>query len=173
MTVRLITLSLRQVLRLLLLTCRSSRSKDLELLVLRQELAVLRRQVPHPKTKREERLVLTVLQRLRPVHERLSSLFTPDTLRRWHRELVRRKWDGPHRINKRKTIPLRTQLIGHGRPTRATSGSPAPPFAPRELSVPAKERLWRDEEGAPAPSRQQPGEGGEAPDPQGDKRRAH
>ena len=48
MTVRLITLSLRQVLRLLLLTCRSSRSKDLELLVLRQELAVLRRQVPHP-----------------------------------------------------------------------------------------------------------------------------
>ncbi len=87
-TVRLITLSLRQILRLLLLTCRSSRSKDLELLVLRQELAVLRRQVPHPKTKREERLVLTVLQRLRPVHERLSSLFTPDTLRHWHRELA-------------------------------------------------------------------------------------
>ncbi len=111
MTVRLITLSLRQVLRLLLLACRSSRSKDLELLVLRQELAVPRRQVPHPKTKREERLVLTVLQWLRPLHERLSSLFTHDTLRRWHRELVRRKWDGPHRINKRKTIPLQTQLV--------------------------------------------------------------
>ncbi|MFZ2058441.1 MAG: hypothetical protein WAV54_13620 [Acidimicrobiales bacterium] len=77
-------LSLRQVLRLLLLTCRSSRSKDLELLVLRQELAVLRRQVSHPKTRREERLVLTVLQRLRPLHEHLSNLFTPDTLRRWH-----------------------------------------------------------------------------------------
>jgi hypothetical protein len=95
-----------KVLRLLLLTCRSSRSKDLELLVLRQELAVLRRQVPHPKTRREERLVLTVLQRLRPVYERLSNLFTPDTLRRWHREFVRRKWDDPHPINKRKTIPL-------------------------------------------------------------------
>ena len=52
-------------------------------------------------------------------------------------------------------------LIVNGRPTRATRGSPAPPFAPRELSVPTKERLWRDEEGAPAPSRQQPGEGGE------------
>jgi len=110
-TVRLITLSLRQVLRLLLLTCRSSRSKDLELLVLRQELAVLRRQVPHPKTTREERLVLTVIQRLRPLRERLSNLFTPDTLRRWHRELVRSKWERPYRINKRKTIPLQTQLL--------------------------------------------------------------
>jgi putative transposase len=110
-TVRLITLSLRQVLRLLLLACKSSRSKDAELLVLRQELAVLRRQVPHPKTRHEERLILTVLQWLRPLHERLSNLFTPDTLRRWHRELVRRKWDGPHRINKRKTIPLQTQLV--------------------------------------------------------------
>jgi hypothetical protein len=67
--------------------------------------------VPHPKTRREERLVLTVVQWLRPLHERLSSLFTPDTLRRWHRELVRRKWDGSHRINKRKTIPLETQLV--------------------------------------------------------------
>ena len=53
------------------------------------------------------------------------------------------------------------ELNRHGRPTRATRGSPAPPFAPRELSVPTKGRLWRDEEGAPAPSRQQPGEGGE------------
>jgi hypothetical protein len=59
-----------------LLTCRSSRSKDLELLVLRQEIAVLRRQVPHPKTTHEERLVLTVLQRLRPLRERLSNLFS-------------------------------------------------------------------------------------------------
>ncbi|MGA2529823.1 MAG: hypothetical protein ABSG36_11745 [Acidimicrobiales bacterium] len=62
MTVSLITLSLRQVLRLLLLTCRSSRSKYLELLVLRQGLAILRHRIPHPKTRREERLVLTVLQ---------------------------------------------------------------------------------------------------------------
>jgi hypothetical protein len=50
------------------------------------------------------------------------------------------------------------ELVGHGRPTRATRGSPAPPFAPR---CQRSERLWRDEEGAPAPSRQQPGEGGE------------
>ena len=111
MTVRLITLSLRQVLRLLLLACRSSRSKDLELLVLRQELVVLRRQVPHPKTRQEERLVLTVLQRLRPAHERLSNLFTPDTLRRWHRELVRAKWRFSHRVVSRPRISLETQVM--------------------------------------------------------------
>jgi transposase InsO family protein len=111
MTARLILIALRQVLRLLLLSCRSSRSKDLELLVLRQELVVLRRQVPHPKTRREERLVLTVIQYLRPARERLSNLFTPDALRRWHRELVRRKWDRPHRINPKRAIPLQTQLL--------------------------------------------------------------
>jgi hypothetical protein len=111
MTARLVLIAFRQVLRLLLLACRSSRSKDLELLVLRQELADLRRQVPHPKTRREERLVLTVLQYLRPARERLSNLFTPDTLRRWHRELVRQKWDRPNRINPKRAIPLQTQLL--------------------------------------------------------------
>jgi len=111
MTARLVLIALRPVLRLLLLSCRSSRSKDLELLVLRQELAVLHRQVPHPKTRREERLVLSVLRYLRPARERLSNLFTPDTLRRWHRELVRRKWDRPHRINTKRAIPLQIQLL--------------------------------------------------------------
>jgi hypothetical protein len=99
------------VLRLLLLACRSSRSKDLELLVLRQELVVLRRQVPHPRTRQEERLVLTVLQRLRPVNKRLSNLFTPDTLRRWHRELVKAKWRLPHRVVSRPRISLETQIL--------------------------------------------------------------
>ena len=59
--------------------------------MLRQELVVLRRQVPHPKTCQEERLVLTALQRLRAARVRLSNLFTPDTLRRWQRELVNRE----------------------------------------------------------------------------------
>ena len=99
------------MLQLLLLACRSSRSKDLELLVLRQELVVLRRQVPHPKTRQEERLVLTVLQRLRPARERLSNLFAPDTLRRWHRELVKAKWRFPHRVISRPRISLETQVL--------------------------------------------------------------
>jgi putative transposase len=72
----------RQLFRLLLLCCRTSRSKDIELLVLRQEVAILRRQVNRPQVKPEERILLAVLQRLRPAWERTSSLVTPDTLRR-------------------------------------------------------------------------------------------
>jgi hypothetical protein len=82
MVIRVIVLLSRQLFRLVLLCCRTSRSNDVELLVLRQEVAILRRQVNRPRLKSEERMVLTVLQRLRPVWERTSSLVTTDTLRR-------------------------------------------------------------------------------------------
>jgi putative transposase len=111
MVFRLVAISLRQVLRLVLLRCRSSRSKDLELLVLRQELDVLRRHVPRPRFRPEERMVLSVLGWLRPAKDRLSSLVAPETLRRWHRELVRSKWRFRHRINPRKRIPEEVQLL--------------------------------------------------------------
>jgi putative transposase len=111
MVIRLIALLSRQLFWLVLLACRSSRSKNIELLVLRQEVGVLRRQVNRPKVRPEERIVLSMLQRLRPASERMSSLVTPDTLRRWHREFVRRKWTRPHRVNPRRTITLQTQLL--------------------------------------------------------------
>ena len=111
MVFRLVAITLRQVLRLLLFGCRSSRSKDLELLVLRQEIDVMRRQVPRPRFRPEERMVLSVLGWLRPAKDRLSSLVTPETLRRWHRELVRSKWRFRHRINPRKRIPEEVQLL--------------------------------------------------------------
>ena len=85
-------LMLRQILGLVLLRCRSTRSKDVEILVLCHEIMVLRRQVPNPKFRADDRMVLAVLQWLRPARERVSSLVTPDTLRRWHRQLVTRKW---------------------------------------------------------------------------------
>jgi len=111
MVIRVTALLSRQVFRLPLLCCRTTRSKDIELLVLRQEVAILRRQVNRPQVKPEERLVLAVLQRLRPVWERTSSLVTPDTLRRWHRELIRRKWNQPHRINPKRAVSQQTQLL--------------------------------------------------------------
>ena len=111
MLVRLVAVIGRQLFQLVLLSCRSSRSKDIEVLVLRQEVSILRRQVNRPQIRPEERVVLAVLQRLRPACERISSLVTPDTLRRWHRELVRRKWCRPHRVNPRRRIALETQLL--------------------------------------------------------------
>ena len=111
MVVRLIALLSQQLFRLVLLACRYSKSKNIELLVLRQEVAVLRRQVNRPKVRPEERIVLSLLQRLRPASERMSSLVTPDTLRRWHRELVRRKWTRPHRVNSRRATSLQTQVL--------------------------------------------------------------
>jgi hypothetical protein len=106
MVIRVIALLSRQLFRLLLLCCRTSRSKDIELLVLRQEVVILRRQENCPKVKPEERILLPVLQRLRPAWERTSSLLTPDTLHRWHRELIRRKWNQPHRVNPTAEIAI-------------------------------------------------------------------
>jgi putative transposase len=111
MVFRLVAICLRVVLRLCIVRCRSSRSKDLELLVVRHELDVLHRQIPKPRFKPEERLVLAVLARLRPARERLSGLVAPATLRRWHRELARRKWHLHHRIVPRHKIPDDTRLL--------------------------------------------------------------
>jgi putative transposase len=56
-------------------------------------------------------MVLAVLGWLRPARDRLSCLVTPDTLRRWHRELVRSKWRFGHRISPRKHVPEDVQLL--------------------------------------------------------------
>ena len=67
----------------------------IEVLVLRHQLAVLRREVGKPHLRRRDRLFMAALSRALPRPRWSSFLVSPQTLLRWHRELVRRKVDLP------------------------------------------------------------------------------
>jgi putative transposase len=94
------------------LLARSSASKDAELLVLRQEVAVLRRQHPKPKMDWADRAVLAALARLLAKPLRMTRLVTPDTLLRWHRRLIRWRWTYPRRGGRPPVDPRTVALIG-------------------------------------------------------------
>jgi hypothetical protein len=84
--------ALRRVLEFAALLWASEDSKELEILVLRHQLAVLHRQVARPELRSADRVLLAGLSRVLP-RERWAAFFVrPETLLVWHRRLVRRNW---------------------------------------------------------------------------------
>jgi hypothetical protein len=80
----------------LILLDRTSTSKDIEILVLRHEVAVLRRTNPTPRLNWADRALFAALIRRLPAKLRGHRLVTPATVLRWHRRLVTKKWTHPN-----------------------------------------------------------------------------
>ncbi len=84
--------------------------RDIELPVLRHQLMVLKRQVGHPRLRRRDRLFMAAISRALPRARWSSFLVSPQTLLRWHRELVRRKW-----TYRRRSVGGRPPITGEVR----------------------------------------------------------
>ena len=100
MSLRLLYLIFVPVCSWLVLLGRSSASRNAELLVLRHEVAVLHRSSPRPRLDWADRAVLAALIRQLPRRLQAHQLVTPDTVLRWPRHLVRRKWTYPNQTGR-------------------------------------------------------------------------
>jgi putative transposase len=89
---KLAYLTICRSIQLLALLAHGDAAKELEILVLRHQLAVLRRQTPRPKLEPTDRALLAAISRVLPRSRWSCFLVRPETLLRWHRRLVAGAW---------------------------------------------------------------------------------
>ncbi len=111
MALKLIYQMFAKLLSWMVLRTRSDATNEIEILVLRHQLAVLQRRRPRPRISWTDRAVIAALGRLLPARRRLGLLVTPSTILRWHRHLVRRRWTTPLTRPGRPAIPAGVRAL--------------------------------------------------------------
>ena len=109
MIVSFLYIALRRLLELAVIRLRSEHSKDLELVVVRHQLEVLRRQVKRPQLRQGDRIFLAAASRVLPRNRWRAFCVTPTTLLRWHRGLVARRWTYRRRGSGRRPLAQETE----------------------------------------------------------------
>jgi len=104
MSLSFLYLAFVRILQLVRLFGRDNGELAVEVVMLRHEVAVLRRQVDRPALRPSDRALLAGLSRLLSRARRWRFFVQPETLLRWHRDLVRRRWTYPHRSG-RPSVP--------------------------------------------------------------------
>jgi hypothetical protein len=102
---QLIYLVLSKLVSWMVLCTRSDTTKEIEIVVLRHQLAVLQRRTPRPRISWPDRALIAALTRLLPTRRRLGLLVTPATILRWHRQLLSRHWTTQSARSGRPSIP--------------------------------------------------------------------
>jgi hypothetical protein len=108
---KLAYLTLCRSIQLLALLARGEAAKDLEILALRHQLTVLRRQVPRPRLEPADRALLAAVSRIPPRVRWSCFLVQPETLLRWHRRLVAGAWTYPRRGQGRPPLDHHVQQL--------------------------------------------------------------
>jgi putative transposase len=106
-----VSLGAARVLELMVLCWRSTDAKQVEILVLRHQLAILRRQHPRPRLQPKDRALLAALSRLLLRPRWSIFMVTPQTLLRWHRRIVPRRWTYPAQRRDRPSVPQQVQTL--------------------------------------------------------------
>jgi putative transposase len=104
-------LALKRMIELVLLCFRSSDAKEVEILVLRHEVEILRRQHPRPRLEPRDRAWLSLLSRCLPRKRWSIFVVRPETLLGWHRRLVRRHWTYPNTAKGRPPVTGDAQAL--------------------------------------------------------------